>query len=213
MDDLSVLPSGRTAVVIIDMINWMFGWRGATSLATNPAYQTRVDGTVIPNNRRIIDAARAAGAQIVYLRLAARQADYSDIVEGLRSLAREAGAFEGSAAASLVDELTIEPGDLDLVKTGSGGFTSCDLDRELRKRGVRTVIYTGVATNACVALTVMAGMDLGYEGFVVTDATDCKAPGVHEATLAAMADNYARKVDTDQVLRMIAAAPVPAPAR
>lgn len=41
----------------------------------------------------------------------------------------------------------------------------------LRNLGVRTVLYAGVVTNACVLLTVAAGYDLGYRQYLLADCT------------------------------------------
>ncbi len=199
------LEPDRTAVVVVDMINWMFRWRSnSTPVTTNPGYERRIEETVIPNHLRLIDGCRKAGGKVVYLRAGASAPDFRDAVAGMRELMRAAEAYEGSHGAALIDELSVEPGDIDLLKLGSGGFTSSALDTHLRHLGVRHVIYTGVATNACVLLTAMAGFDLGYHGYIVTDATAAKTPDAHAGALAVTGDHYALGVTTARMLDMLA---------
>lgn len=191
----------RTAIVVIDMINWMFGWRGGTLNDSDAEFRATMENLVIPNNRRLIDAGRAAGMPIAYSRLAARNKDYSDIPPGLREIVRSAGALEGTHASALVGELTVEPGDLDIVKFGSGAYTSSDLSERLHDLGVKRVFYTGVLTQACVALTAMSGLDMGFDGFVITDAVGSRTPADHQRGLAGIGQ-YATKITTHEALTL-----------
>jgi biuret amidohydrolase len=110
------------------------------------------------------------GIAVVFLRVGCAQADFSDMVPAMRDAVRLFGAVDGSTACEVIPEL-LRDGDLTLLKTGSGGFNSSPLDVRLRNMGITHVIYTGVITNACVLLTCAAGFDLGYHGYLVSDAT------------------------------------------
>ena len=116
-------------------------------------------------------AARKAGVQIVHAKLASRHPDYADIVPWLRPYVRDAAAMEGSWGAAVLPELGEEPGDLSVIKTGSGAFGGSDLDFLLRRLGIDTVLYAGVVTNACVMLSVAGGFDLGYRQYLISDCT------------------------------------------
>jgi nicotinamidase-related amidase len=78
--------------------------------------------------------------------------------------------IEGSWGSQVLDGLQ-EPRDISVVKSASGAYNSSDLDRVLRSLGVRTVLYAGVVTNACVLLTVAAGYDLCYRQYLLADCT------------------------------------------
>src|SRR6185436_19871800 len=71
--------------------------------------------------------------------------------------------------AEPVPETEPEPGDLTVVKSGSGAFTGSDLDLLLRRLKIDTILYAGVVTNACVLLTVASGFDLGYRQFLISE--------------------------------------------
>jgi biuret amidohydrolase len=83
---------------------------------------------------------------------------------------RETRAVDGSWACEVIDALRLQPGDITLIKTGSGCFLTSNLDNHQRNMRISHVLYTGVITNGCVLLTLAAGFDLGYHGYLVGDA-------------------------------------------
>ncbi len=74
----------------------------------------------------------------------------------------------------LVDELQPQPGDVVLPKPLQRLFNT-QLDSILRSRGVRHLIFTGIATNVCVESTLRDGFFLEYFGVVLEDATHRRA--------------------------------------
>jgi nicotinamidase-related amidase len=157
------LRGSNAAVVVVDMVNWQVtpdkGMLGSmVANGVDISYMTdRVRSLVVPNRARLIKGVRAAGGRIVCLRVGAYQHDYSDGTPHLQASLRAATAHDGARACDVVEELRPEPGDISLIKTGSGGFTTSNLDNHLRNMGVRHVLYTGVATSGCVMLTLAGG--------------------------------------------------------
>jgi ureidoacrylate peracid hydrolase len=76
----------------------------------------------------------------------------------------------------LVDELKPQPGDIVLHKTRYSGFFNSQLDSVLRSRGIRTIVFVGIATNVCVESTLRDGFMLEYFGVVLEDATHQAGP-------------------------------------
>ncbi len=76
----------------------------------------------------------------------------------------------------LVDELKPVPGDIVLHKTRYSGFFNSQLDSVLRSRGVRHLVFVGIATNVCVESTLRDGFFLEYFGTVLEDATHQAGP-------------------------------------
>jgi nicotinamidase-related amidase len=167
-----------TAIVLVDLVNWQAHPDGANIRALRDAGQVeavdylveRCTTVLVPALSRALDAARRSGIRVVHARLASRSADYLDVVPAFQPYLRGAEAQEGSWGCQVLDGLE-EPGDFSVVKSGSGAFNSSDLDGVLRNSGVRTVLYAGVVTSACVLLTVAAGFDLGYRQYLLTDCT------------------------------------------
>ena len=67
-----------------------------------------------------------------------------------------------------------------------GGFSASQLDVILRSRGVDTVLFAGVATNASVESTARQASDLGYRTIIVADACSAADPGAHDAAVASL---------------------------
>lgn len=169
----------RTALVLVDLISWQVDPAGPSIAAMRAAgHDERADyllarfaHIIAPNLKLLLPAARRAGVRVVHSRLASRHPDYADIVPALRPYVQAAGALDGSSAAAPIAEVGDEPGDLSVVKSGSGAFGGTELDFLLRREGVDTILYAGVVTTACVLLSVAAGFDLGYRQYLVADCT------------------------------------------
>lgn len=174
-----VFDPSRAALVLVDLINWQAHRNGASLRALREAgagaladhLLERCEKTVIPNLCKVLPVARSKGVKVVHARLASRHPDFTDIVPALRPYVRAAGARDGSWGTDVLSELGPATGDLSVVKTGSGAFTSSDLDTLLRRFDVDTVLYAGVVTSACVMLTAAAGFDLGYRQYLICDCT------------------------------------------
>ncbi|MEO7862272.1 MAG: isochorismatase family protein, partial [Nitrospirales bacterium] len=54
----------------------------------------------------------------------------------------------------------------------------------LTKRGIETLIITGVTTEVCVSSTLRTAVDLGYRCITVSDACASGDPALHKAALA-----------------------------
>jgi ureidoacrylate peracid hydrolase len=76
----------------------------------------------------------------------------------------------------LVNALQPQPGDIRLHKTRYSGFFNSQLDSVLRTRGIRHLVFTGIATNVCVESTLRDGFFLEYFGVVIEDATHQAGP-------------------------------------
>ena len=77
---------------------------------------------------------------------------------------------------ALVDALQPEPGDIVIPKPRYSAFYNTGLDSMLRARGIRTLVFTGIATNVCVESTLRDGFFLEYFGVVLHDATHAAGP-------------------------------------
>ncbi len=53
----------------------------------------------------------------------------------------------------------------------------------LTKRGIETLIITGVTTEVCVSSTLRSAVDLGYRCITVSDACASGDPSLHKAAL------------------------------
>jgi ureidoacrylate peracid hydrolase len=76
----------------------------------------------------------------------------------------------------IVDALAPQPGDIRVHKTRYSAFFNSQLDSILRARGIRNLVFVGIATNVCVESTLRDGFHLEYFGVMLEDATHHLGP-------------------------------------
>ena len=185
----------ESAVVVVDMQNAFASKQGMLDLAG-----ADISGApaVVESIRTILDAARPAGIPIVYLQMGYK-ADLSDSGgPGSPNWHKELGirmmncrpelkgklVTLGTWDFDIVEELKPLAGDLVVVKTRYSGFAHTGLDTELRKRGIRYLFFTGIATNVCVESTLRDAFFLDYWPVLITDAAMAAGtPAMHDATV------------------------------
>lgn len=136
----------------------------------------------------LLDAARSAGATVIYTRVA-WQPGFADLVPNspILGIVSQSGCLvEGSEKAQILPELTPRDGDLVLTHQRVGGFSASQLDVLLRSRGIDTLLFAGVATNFSVEGTARQASDLGYRTVIVSDACSAADDATHEASLASL---------------------------
>ena len=77
---------------------------------------------------------------------------------------------KGSTGWEIVDELKPLPDDMRIYKTESSSFVETDLQAQLESLGIKSLIITGAQTDYCVNATSNAGVELGYQVTLVSDA-------------------------------------------
>ncbi|WP_375464106.1 pyrimidine utilization protein B [uncultured Methylobacterium sp.] len=175
------------ALIVVDMQNAYATKGGYLDLAGFDVSRT---GPVIERIAAAVAAARAAGLAIVWFQNG-WDADYVEAggpgspnwykSNALKTMRRRPEMNQrllakGSWDYALVDALVPEPGDIVLPKPRYSGFYNTALDSLLRARGIRTLVFTGIATNVCVESTLRDGFFLEYFGIVLADATHQAGP-------------------------------------
>lgn len=177
-----VFPPEQTALIVVDMQNAYATTGGYLDLAGFDVSATR---PVIDQINVAAKAARDAGIQIIwfqngwddqYVEAGGPGSPNWHKSNALKTM-RQKPELQGTLLAKggwdyeLVDELTPQPGDIVLPKPRYSGFFNTALDSMLRSRGIRHLVFTGIATNVCVESTLRDGFFLEYFGIVLEDAT------------------------------------------
>ncbi len=124
----------------------------------------------------------------------------------LRTAFREAGAPVVIVKVSRPDnppgnDLVFDAQDDKIVtKYTIGGFANTDLDEFLRREGVRTVYFGGIATEFGVESTLRAASDHGYDTVAVSDAMTALSDISHENAITKIFPRLGTVMTTDEVL-------------
>lgn len=160
------LRPASAALIVVDMINEFCKPGGRMVL---PGYET-----LIPSQRALIDAARAAGMPVIYVVDSHRR----NMRQDREFLKRTPHGEENTWATQVVDEIAPTQDDIVVVKHRYSAFFQTDLDLVLRDMRIDQVLVCGVVTNICVRSTVHDAFFKGYDVVVPFDA--CAATSVRE---------------------------------
>jgi nicotinamidase-related amidase len=180
-------------LIVIDMQKCM----------ADPAAGSRNNPQAEDNIGQLLQAWRAANAQVVHVRHISRSPT-SLFAPG------QSGVEFQNALLPLAHEHVVE-------KNVPDAFINTALERWLRVRGVNELVLVGVSTNNSVEASARTAGNLGFDTVVVLDATFAfamrdyagvqrSADEVHAMSLANLMSDYATIKDTCSVLAELEAA-------
>jgi nicotinamidase-related amidase len=176
----------RTAVIVIDCQvdfgapDGEMARRGADMSAPQAA---------LAKAAGLVDAARAAGVKIVFVRLLTHPG-------GENKIAREAKerrhddepdlCVEGTRGADFVGPQP-QAGDIIVSKTHFSAFARTGLADQLHAQGVDTLVLAGLTTECCVASSAWDGFEHDFHIFIAEDACAAYEAELHSHALKALA--------------------------
>ena len=181
---LEGLDPKRTAHLIVDMQNGF--------LEPGAPVEIPLARDIVPNINKVSQELRAAGGLNVFLRFTYDDTEptpwtfWYDIISSPQAKAGSAGAFRvGAHGHQLWAGLEVQETDMIVNKTRFSGFTpgTCDLDKQLKARGIENVIISGTMTNCCSESTARDAAQLNYRVAFLADANATLTDEEHNATL------------------------------
>lgn len=167
------LEASTTALLVIDFQNEYYTGKlkipdGATALANAQQLVRMADD----NGMQVIHVQHVnpAGAPVF-----AEGSDGVELVAGMRP----------AAAHTLLKKNTVSV------------FASTDLEAQLKARGIKTVIVSGLMTHACVAAAAREASPLGYEVIVPSDAVATRSIQAYDGKGIVTADVLHRSALTE----------------
>lgn len=196
---------GATALLFVDMQKiWTIPGLDPDHPDADPEsyFYKRARDLVVPNQVRILGAARRAGANVLHTIIRSLTKDGRDrsLDHKLTPIHIAVDAPEGD----VIDELSPIDNEIVLPKTSSGVFNSTNIDYVLKNLGIRYLIVAGIMTDQCVDMAVRDGADRGYLVTCVADACATRTPERHDTALKAFG-GYCWVADTDTVVARIEA--------
>jgi len=170
MKDLTIDIS-KTALVVIDL------QKGIVGHATAP-YKSE---EVVNNAASIAEAFRSKKMPVFLVRVKP-SADGKDALHPVTDDENPWSQTPPPDWADIVPEMGPRPDDFVITKHQWGAFYGTELDLELRRRGITTIVLCGISTNIGVESTARFAFEYGYNQIFAEDATAAMSLEEHNAT-------------------------------
>jgi len=193
INELTLEPR-RTAVVVIDLQKGIVGFPGTPH--SSPS--------VIAKCVELLTAARSAGAQPVLVHVG-RSPDGGDALQMAVDQPMRGATAPSPDWSELIAELNRQPGDIVILKRQWGAFYGTDLDLHMRRRGLKTIILCGIATEFGVESTARDAYEHGYEQVFAEDAMTARSAESHANSIAHIFPRMGRVRSTAEIVAALRA--------
>ncbi len=186
------LDRKTTALVVIDL------QKGIAGQLTKP-YPAR---DVVANASRLAAAFRKNGMPVFLVHVIAAP-EIALRVESDTTFARPSPL--PADWAEFVPELGREPSDIEIVKRQWGAFYGTELELQLRRRGMKTIVLCGISTEYGVESTARFAYEYGFSQVFAGDAmASSVAEESHEAAIGFVFRRMGRVRKTAEILAALA---------
>ena len=181
----------KTAIVVIDL------QKGIASIQSEP-YSP---GVIIANTAKLLAAGRKNNMPVFLVHVTPSP----DLKDSLRPIAETSFQRSGfnPGWSEFVPELNIQPNDFLITKHQWGAFYGTELDLQLRRRGIDTIILCGIATNFGIESTARYAYELGYNQIFVEDAMAARSKEEHEYPLKYIFPRLGLIRNTEEVMKAL----------
>jgi nicotinamidase-related amidase len=142
---------------------------------------------------------RDHGGTIGYVRVAFTDEDWAAIPPANQIFAQAAQnrmMHDEDPSTAIHDSLGPQPGDIVVRKTRVGAMSTTDLDRQLRGRGIDTLVLAGISTSGVVLSTLIEAADRDYRLYVLSDGTEDPDEQARDVLLGRIFPRRAQVIDT-----------------
>jgi nicotinamidase-related amidase len=186
---------GEVALMTIDM-QYMDahrdGWMGrvAKSQGNEHVLAQRYEAidAILPRIRKVQDAFRASGQEVIHVRIAYRTEDGREAGRAYMPSPHEQQVPRDERDDEILPEVAPIGDELVFAKTSSSVFNTTDVERVLWNLGTRHIVFTGLVTDGCVELSARDAADRGFRVTLVEDACCSSTPEAHADAIQRMTD-------------------------
>ncbi len=107
--------------------------------------------------------------------------------------------------ATLVPEISALSAKVHITKRQQSAFFGTELDLQLRRRGIGTVVICGLATNFGVEATARDAHNLNYAVVIAADTCSSTAPGLHEFAITHILPRISRVRGSAEIVAALGA--------
>jgi nicotinamidase-related amidase len=185
------LDKEKTAIVVIDL------QKGIASIPTEP-YSSKV---VIENTAKILKEFRKNSMPVFLINVTPSK----DMKDALRPISETSFSMSNydSSWSEFVPDLDIQPTDFRITKHQWGAFYGTELDLQLRRRKIETIVLCGIATNFGVESTARFAYEFGFNQIFVEDAMAARSKDEHNFPVKYNFPRLGLIRSTDQVIKAL----------
>ena len=172
------LDATKTALVVIDLQEGILPFAGGPHTADD----------VVSRAARLAEKCRASGSPVVMVRV----------------------GWSADFAEALPDNWWTYPvslgkrdSDIEVTKRQWGAFYGTDLELQLRRRGIDTIILCGISTNIGVESTARNAWELGFNLVIAEDACSAASADQHQGSMTHIFPRIGRVRSTDEILNAL----------
>ena len=181
-----------TALILIDL------QKGIVLMPTEPLNPDQV----IMNAQKLTRAFHKAKAQVISVHVSGAP-DGKDMLHPQADEPMMRSSELPKDWASIVEQLTPAGSDLVITKRQWGAFYGTELDLELRRRGVKTIVLGGIATNFGVESTARDAYERGYNLIFASDAMAARSSADHEFALTRIFPRIGKVRQTEEIINAL----------
>ncbi|MBB6730415.1 hydrolase [Cohnella zeiphila] len=179
----------KTALVVIDLQKGIVGYDTKPYAATD----------VVNRAASLAGAFREKGAFVVLVRVSSK--DGKDMLHPKLDQQPPQPSARPADWAEIVSEIGAKDSDLLLTKRQWGAFHGTELDLQLRRRGIDTIVLCGIATGIGVDTTAREAFQLGYNQVFAEDAMSGITEEEHNYVVKTILPRIGRVRTTEQILQ------------
>ncbi len=186
-----IIDPATTALVLIDL------QKGIVAMPTAPY----TSGEVIANTNKLLDKFHLHKAPAVIVKVAFN----NERSDALNPMVDEPLTSSSTALpadwSTIVDEVKFDKNDIFITKHQWGAFYGTELDLQLRRRGIKTIVIGGIATNYGVESTARDGYERGYQMVFAEDAMASRLATDHEFAIKRIFPRIGLVRTTEEILK------------
>ena len=187
--DLPLVPADATALVVIDL------QKGITSVKSVP----REPSEVVANAARLAEAFRSRSLPVFLVRVTPSP-DRRDALHPAADLVLNPPTMAGPEWSELVPEMQRRDSDFVITKRQWGAFYGTELDLQLRRRHISTIVLCGISTDIGVESTARDAFERGYQLVFAEDAMASRSLDGHKHAIQEIFPRIGRVRSTSAIL-------------
>jgi nicotinamidase-related amidase len=190
MDEALEINKAKTALVVIDLQKGIAAMPGRPHTAQE----------VISNSARLVKTFRDNKMPVFLVHVQGSKETMLN-VKSDESFSRPANM--PLDWADFIDEIAPTPTDVVITKRQWGAFYGTDLDLQLRRRGIDTIVLCGIATDYGVESTARFAYEYGYQQIFAEDAMTSRSDEQHNAAVNFVLKRMGRVRKTEEILKQL----------